>query len=294
MVVKDRSVTLDKTIVTLKPAAVEGAARVNEKTRDYIRENLFAANTSRGYAQDMRTFSRWIEESGRGVLELQDIIDFFNVYKEGHKLSSLQRMKVTLNKSYSALMHSEAFILYFRALTREKSVGACHSKPLLDSAFLEKWAGIKPLKYRLLFALQFKGAFRVSELLNLRKEDVIVKEEGLEITLQRSKTSLDPVTIGIKNNGINVSALWEEYKNSVEEGGRVFPMAYPTVHDYVKRHFGTGFSTHSLRSGHITSALLKGKSIERVMKTSRHKSYSTVINNYFNPISTFENTSDLV
>lgn len=268
---------------------------LSREVTEYIQNNAYSANTLKAYRSDLHVFTLWLGE--RPFEGARTITEFFQDVKGKKSFSTLSRYKSALAKAYPEILQAPALKLYFKALWREKAARQHHSAPLLDADFLSGFKEIKSSKYRFLLALQYKGAFRISEVLGLRWKDIVSQKKGLAITLERSKTSLFETTIGVKDGEILVTELYEIYRFSQGDPSPdelIFHLSRVAVTGFIKRHFGVQYSTHSLRSGHITSSILRGVPLEQIMKTSRHKSYDTVIENYYNPTSIFSNTSALV
>jgi integrase len=155
-------------------------------------------------------------------------------------------------------------------------------------------ADIKGLRDRALLLMGFGGAFRRSELVALDVTDLEETDDGLRVTIRRSKTDQEGhgVTIAVVRGGTccPVTALraWLEAAaitegpvfRQVRRGGHVTGkrLAPAAVCDIVKACAGRlgldpkAYGAHSLRSGAITTAAKRGASIFRIKDLSRHKS----------------------
>ena len=154
--------------------------------------------------------------------------------------------------------------------------------------------GIKGLRDRALLLLGFGGAFRRSELVALDVADLEETEDGLRVTIRRSKTDQEGIgtTIAVVRGGANypVKALraWLDAAGIAEgavfrpvrKGGKVLDrrLTAKSVCDLVKAYArrvgldGAAFGAHSLRSGFLTSAARRGASVFKMRDVSRHKS----------------------
>ncbi len=269
---------------------------INQKTASYIGEHLYAKNTMNSYQADIRVFKRWAASCGIVTPSLQNVIDFFIEAKETKKITTLNRYKTALTKVYPNLIKCEVVALFFQALRNEKACQVKHSTPLLDDEFIESLKHITSDMYRFMLTLQYKGAFRISEVLALRVKDIVIEDGGLKVLLTKTKTSKEGVTVGIKNNGGVIVDMFTRYvkAHSLNEDDKLFNVKRCAVYRYIKRNFGNEYGSHSLRSGHITSCILKKKELPVIMKTSRHKSATTLVNSYYKPASVFDNTSDII
>ena len=148
---------------------------------------------------------------------------------------------------------------------------------------------------RALLLLGFAGAFRRAELVALTVADLAFVDDGLRITIRKSKTDQEgagqviaiphgsllfcPVT-ALKNwlaaAGIREGAVFR----AVGKGSRVGEAALSdkSVANVVKRYAGAvgleaaDFAGHSLRAGFVTSAAEAGASIFKMAEVSRHRS----------------------
>jgi site-specific recombinase XerD len=153
---------------------------------------------------------------------------------------------------------------------------------------------LKGLRDRALLLLGFAGAFRRSELVALDVGDIEETEEGIRVTIRRSKTDQEGQgqTIAIVRGGatcpvraikgwlaaaqITDGALFRP----VAKGGRlgIHRLTDKSVCDLVKAYAkqvglnASEFGAHSLRSGFLTSAARRGASVFKMRDVSRHKS----------------------
>jgi site-specific recombinase XerD len=153
---------------------------------------------------------------------------------------------------------------------------------------------MKGLRDRALLLLGFGGAFRRSELVALDVADLEETDDGLRVTIRRSKTDQEGMgaTIAIIRGGaccpVRAVKAWLDTAGitdgpvfrPVYKGGRVRNqrLAAQSVCDIVKAYAdtvgldGADFGAHSLRSGLLTSAARRGASIFKMRDVSRHKS----------------------
>jgi len=152
---------------------------------------------------------------------------------------------------------------------------------------------------RALLLLGFAGAFRRSELVALNVEDLAFTEDGLIVTLRRSKTDQEghgrkigvpalPASDACPVRGLRewlaAAAITEGPLFRSVSSGRLHHerLSDQTVAKVVKRHLPTGHDTakyagHSLRAGFVTSAAAGGASIKAICRTSGHRSIETVM-----------------
>lgn len=152
------------------------------------------------------------------------------------------------------------------------------------------------IRDRALLLIGFAAALRRSELVALDVDDVTEREDGLVVTLRRSKTDQEGagaelgVPFGSDPTTCPVRALRRWYEASGIEAGPIFRpvtrhgvigearLTDRSVALVVKRTAERAgldpvqFAGHSLRAGLITSAAEAGVQERHIMAQSRHKS----------------------
>ncbi len=146
----------------------------------------------------------------------------------------------------------------------------------------------------LIFSLSFFGAFRVSELINIKISDIQQTSYGFTIELQKSKTlkageiftkqftQLDSILCPVYalkdylaeyelTNGFLIQGV----NKSNKANGKGLTRQAIT---YIMKSSGLNdFSTHSFRRGFIVEATKKGATINNIMQQSGHKTAAMVI-----------------
>jgi integrase len=170
-------------------------------------------------------------------------------------------------------------------------VDAKGKPPLLDKR------NVLGIRDRALLAFGFAGAFRRSELVALNVADLTEVEQGLHVSIRRSKTNQSgppeviPIGFGSRLRPIEALRAWLQAAQiqegaifrRVHKAGGVQPerLTPAMVALIVKRRAHlAGFtkaeveklSGHSLRAGFITSAAVHGANVFKIMSVSRHKS----------------------
>jgi integrase len=152
---------------------------------------------------------------------------------------------------------------------------------------------------RALLLVGYAGAFRRSELVGLDVPDVRITDDGLKITLRRSKTDQEAEgrTVGVPRGSspdicaVTALAKWLEVSGLSEgplfravSGGPVrgTRLSGRAVARLVKRSAELAgldprrYSGHSLRAGFATAAARAGKSERAIMRQTGHRSVETV------------------
>ncbi len=168
------------------------------------------------------------------------------------------------------------------------------AETLRDMAKAAPSGRLKGLRDRALLTMGFGGAFRRSELVALNVDDIEETDEGLRVTIRRSKTDQEGlgVTIAIVRGGaccpVKALRAWLDAAGisdgpifrPIRKGGHVRDrrLTAKSVCDLVKAYAhsigldASTFGAHSLRSGFLTSAARRGASIFKMRDVSRHKS----------------------
>jgi site-specific recombinase XerD len=225
----------------------------------------------------------------------------------GTKPSTLGRRVAAIRNAHK-LAHldtptdSEAVKATLRGIRRTVGAAKVRKAPAV-AAKVRSMVALAPerltgLRDRALLLLGFAGAFRRSELVALDVADIAETENGLLVSIRRSKTDQDGegVTVAIARGDVAcpARALREWLDAAGIETGPIFRainmagmvaagrLTDRSVANIVKAYAelagfdATTFSGHSLRSGFLTSAAAKGASIFKMMDVSRHKSVDTL------------------
>jgi site-specific recombinase XerD len=165
------------------------------------------------------------------------------------------------------------------------------------------------LRDHALLALGFAGAFRRSELVALRVEDLTECPDGYQVLIRRSKTDQTGegheivIPRGLRIRPVETVQTWLQAAGvseglllrAVHRSGQVRPWGLrgPDVALIVKQRAAQAgldpaeFSGHSLRAGFVTSAAETGASILKIQEVSRHKSVD-VLSSYVRRVDMFK------
>jgi site-specific recombinase XerD len=194
--------------------------------------------------------------------------------------------------------NSEAVRATLRGIRRSTGTARVRKTPILaETARAMAQAapvGLKGFRDRALLLLGFAGAFRRSELVALDVADLEETEEGMRVSIRRSKTDQEgkgeviAIVRGSVNCPVKAVKNWLQAISITEgpmfrpvtKGGKVgnSRLTDKTVVSIIKtyaRRLGLNeadFSGHSLRSGFLTSAARRGASVFKMRDVSRHKS----------------------
>ncbi len=171
-----------------------------ERAREYIHHGKAAA-TVRAYRSDWRHFEAWCVP--RGLAALPAAPETVALYLAEHggalKPATLQRRLAAIAKAHQAAGHESPASMrhavlseLWKGLKRAHGVAQAAKAPILTRdlrVMLRQLPhGLPGFRDRALLLVGFAGAFRRSELVALRREDCAFTDEGLVVTLRRSKT----------------------------------------------------------------------------------------------------------
>ena len=280
--------------------------------QNYIRRAK-AANTVKAYQADYKSFEQFCR--GREAAPLPAAPATLAAYL-AHAASRLKANTVERHLSAISQAHQLAGFpnpaedklvrTVMAGIRRAKGTAQKGKDPLSPDLLREMFGGaaagdLRALRDRALLLVGFAGAFRRSELVRLRYEDIRFAAEGLVVTIPQSKT--DPEgegqTVGIPYGShpescpVRALSAWLERSNITY--GYLFPRIGRWDGEVTGKPIGghhlariikrlavragldpAGFSGHSLRSGLATSAAQGGASERSIMDQTRHRSLKQV------------------
>ncbi|MBC7408251.1 MAG: tyrosine-type recombinase/integrase [Arcicella sp.] len=283
---------------------------IKEKVNEYGRLGLEGAvNTQRAYKSDFKDFNEWCETNGQIPFPVspETLAAYVSHLADTCKWATINRRLAAISKLHQfnnleTPTQNRIFRIVMEGIKRTKGVRQKQApafklnilKQLLRDFETKTHAD---LRNKALLLLGFTGAFRRSELVALNVEDLNFTEEGLVVSMQKSKTnqygdyeekaifySPEAVLCPIRTLQIWIKTL-EKTTNAlfvrVRKGDRITKdrLTDKTVNDLVKTYFGEEFSAHSLRASFITIAKINGADDSEIMRQSKHKT-SAMIQRY--------------
>jgi integrase len=227
----------------------------------------------------------------------------------GHAVSTIARAVAAIctahtHAGFSSLWKHPLVADMLNALRRELGTRP-KKKKNADDDVLRKLVSVLPtsligIRDRALLTLGWTGALRRSELVALDVADVTRAPKGLVILVCVSKTdqerrgeeipifySNDPALCPVRSldawleaSGITCGPIFRALGRGDRLGSSALGAA--TVADRVKHYAKVAgldaheFAAHSLRRGFISTAARRGRDLDSIMVTSRHRSVSTL------------------
>ena len=280
-----------------------------EQVKTLLR-NRHAESTRRAYAADLLAFKGWADKHGVEALPAtpQSVALFLAAQaSEGRRPATLQRRLAAIRHlhreaGYPSPTDAEVVTAAMAGVRRTLGASQRQVAPAtaerLQAMLAACGTDLVGKRDRALLALGFGGAFRRSELVALRVEDLEFATEGLKVRVQRSKTDQDgagqtvPVLDGPR---LSVKAAISDWMTAAGiesgplfrrliKGGTVTPdsLTDRSVANIIKERAeqagldATQFSGHSLRAGFLTSAAANGADLWKMAEVSRHRKIETL------------------
>lgn len=261
---------------------------------------FMSENTRIAYKSDLKQFIDW---GGTVPCSPHMLCMYLSVHADRLSVATLSRHLVSINwahKSKNLLSPTNSPVVKatLRGIKRLKGTEQRQVSPVLKNNLIDMVEGLdgfKGCRDKALLLVGFAGAFRRSELVSIRYEDIEFVEQGMVVHVRKSKTDqygegrkiaipyargrVCPV-LSLKN-WLELSAIVEGYIfRPINRHGNIGNTMLSTqaVAVIVKcRAHEIGlearnFSGHSLRTGLVTSAAQAGVSLWKIRQQTGHKS----------------------
>lgn len=281
---------------------------VVEQAKQFMRSR-HADATRRAYAADCMVFKGWCDEAGLEALPATapTVVLFLTAQaSKGLKAATLVRRLAAIRHLHREAGHpsptdDEAVRATLAGIKRANGTAQRRVAPATAErvrAMLDVCGDdLRGKRDKALLALGFGGALRRSELVALQVEDLEIGDEGVRVTVRRSKTDGEgagQVVPVLDGSRVRVRAAIREWVEAagiqsgpvlrqLARGGRVLgSLTDRTVANVIKQRAEQAgldpalFSGHSLRAGFLTSAAASGANLFKMMDVSRHRRVDTV------------------
>lgn len=299
-------------------------SKFEDEIQNILKDSI-PENTLKAYTSDWDHFCNWCKSYNLSNLPAspETVAYYITDISSDYKTSTLERRLATISKVHK-LVDEESPISdpkvteLMKALRRTKGTKKRKVKPLL-SPHVKKICDNLTSKLidhrdRALLLIGFSGGFRRSELVSLKRSDIEKTQEGLIITLEKSKTDQEGsgrqigITYGSNLQTCPVRSYLRWLDESGIEEGYIFrsitrhgrmkdsKLTAQSVALIVKKRVEeigldpSKFSGHSLRAGFVTEAFQNGASSIAVKNTTGH-STDRVLQEYYRPATLFENNA---
>ena len=293
-------------------------------------KNSKANNTVRAYKSDFKDFGIFCVQKGLKNLPTEPkIVSLYLTYlaTKDVKLSTIKRRLVSIGVIHKMKGHyldtkHPIIIENLMGIRRRKGTIQKGKKPILinelkqilDVIDQQKINDIKKLRDKSIIIIGFSGGFRRNEIVSLDYEDLDFVNEGVKITIRKSKTDqfgegyvkalpyfdnslycpVKILTRWLNLSKITQGAIFRRFtKGSKLTKSRLTDQ---TVALLIKEYLNkagidsSNYSGHSLRSGFATSAAESGAEERSIMEMTGHKS-TEMVRRYIKQANLFKNNA---
>ena len=293
-------------------------------------QNSKANNTVRAYKSDFNNFGLFCAQNGFKSLPSEPkIVSLYitHLSSKGIKMSTLKRRLVSIGVIHKLKGHyldtkHPVIIENIMGIKRRKGSIQKGKKPLLinnlkkiiNAIDEQNTENIKKFRDRSIILMGFSGGFRRNEIVSLDYDDLDFVNEGLKISIKRSKTDqfgegsikglpyfdntqYCPV-LSLKNwieiSRIRSGPLFRRFSKGTKLSEK--RLTDQTVALLIKKYLkiagidSKNYSGHSLRSGFATSAAEAGVEERNIMSMTGHKS-PEMVRRYIKEANIFKNNA---
>lgn len=199
--------------------------------------------------------------------------DFQN-YLDYYKFTSASQQNQIINAIkllYEKVLNRKYDKIDFQRPRSEKHLPQIIDKNLV----INKLSTIQNKKHKAIIMLAFSVGLRVSEVINLKIEDV--DSRRMIINIRQAKGRKDRI-VPLSGNVLNtLREYFKEYKPKEYLFNGQFDLKYSAVscNQIVKQHLGEKFHFHLLRHSSFTSMLESGVDLRIIQKIAGHKNVKT-------------------
>ena len=297
-------------------------------------ENIRASrahNTSRAYKSDFKDFTFFCNKINTAAInpELKNIsIYLTHLSKQNLKFSTIKRRLVSIvmaNRMKGYHIDTKNPLIYENLKSIRRKIGSKQTgkKPLSIENLKKIVSAInknqsininKKIRDKAIILIGFSGGFRRSELVALDYQDIEFVQEGMKITLNKSKTDqysegfIKAIPYFANNDFCPVLALKNWFSCSsikehsifrkISKSGKVLQtrLTDQSVALILKYHMVSAelepqnYSGHSLRSGFATETAHSGADERSIMSMTGHKS-TQMVRRYIKESNLFQNNA---
>lgn len=273
--------------------------KLSPQVEQYLLASL-SESTRHAYKKDLVHFIRW---GGRIPASPESVASYLAGHANQLSFATLSRRVVAIGRAHTikhcpSPVHSELVKATLQGIRRTKGSAQRHVAPTLLNdikAMVNGLHDMKGVRDKALLLIGFAGAFRRSELVSIKVEDISFVDEGIIIHLLRGKT--DQVGRGrdiaipfVRGKYCPVKAIKDWLKHSGINSGRLFrcvnrygqvvgqglsPQSVALIVKQRAKVIGLDaqqYSGHSLRAGLVTSAAKSGVSSWKICQQTGHRS----------------------
>ena len=275
-------------------------------------------NTLRAYRSDFSDFKNFCSDLNLPYLptHIKAVSLYMTHLSKSNKYSTLKRRLASINvihdlKGYHIDTKNPLIKDNLEGIKRKIGVYQNGKKPLLinnlykiinviDNYKIQKY--VRSTRDKAIILIGFSGGFRRSEIVNLKESDLEFVEEGLKISLRRSKGDqygegmIKAIPYFNNKKYCAIIALKDWLSARTNDNELIFPYSDKTVSLILKKYLNLIgldsrlYSGHSLRSGFATSTASHGADERSIMAMTGHKS-TEMVRRYIKESNLFKNNA---
>ena len=278
--------------------------------------NSKAQNTLRAYESDFKDFVSFCKRNGFNYIpsEPKIVALYLTHLSAFSKFSTLRRRLASIKVIHKLKGHyidikHPIINENLMGIKRKKGIKQTAKKPILINdlkliikVICEENKEVRKKRNKALILIGFAGGFRRSELVSIERDDVDFVNEGVKITLKKSKT--DQTGFGMvkaipyfeNKDYCPVISLKEWMDYSDIKDGKIFKISDKTVALTIKKYASLAgldykkYAGHSLRSGFATSTAETGADERSIMAMTGHKT-TQMVRRYIQEANLFKNNA---
>jgi integrase/recombinase XerD len=230
----------------------------------------YSPRTKENYIYHIKDFIKSIEDKQTAHLNAKD----FQNYLDNYKFSSVSQQNQVINSIrflYKYGLEKKYDKVSFRRPKSEKKLPRVIDKDFL----LDKISKIENLKHKATITLAFSTGMRVSEVCNLKIEDIDSKRMLIHIVNSKGRKSrFVPLSSVVLNL---LREYFKEYRPSEYLFNGQFDLQYSprSCNEIVKKYIGKEYHFHLLRHSQATALLEAGTDLRIIQKCLGHQNVRT-------------------
>ncbi|MBI5791674.1 MAG: site-specific integrase [Rhodocyclales bacterium] len=282
-------------------------------TTDGYLEAALSKASKRAYASDLREFVKW---GGSIPSTSEQVATYLAEMATTLANATLQRRMISIHKAhteagYESPVRTPKVKQVLAGISRTFGTRQVRARPILKDDLLEmlvmvdQQRPVKAARDKALLLIGFAGAFRRSELVAIRCEDITEYPSGIEVLIQRSKTDQEGVgrtvfipyangtrcpVAALKDyktiSGIGIGFLFRAVHQEHVSESPLTPQSVALILKAAAKRVGvdpSAISGHSLRAGYCTQAAIAGRPQWEIRAQTGHKS-DLVLARYIRPV----------
>ena len=235
-----------------------------------LRIKNYSNNTIENYSSQVKCFLDYFNDSATKPTEISEkqikmwLLEAKTINSRKHRISAVKlfyRLTVKQPLKFKSIEYPRS----------EKKLPRVIDKNFL----LGQISKIENLKHKSIISLAFSTGMRVSEICNLKIEDVDSKR--MLIHIRNAKGNKDRL-VPLSENILSLLRIYfKEYKPNVYLFNGQFDLQYSTrsCNEIVKKYIGKDYHFHLLRHSSFTSLLESGVDLRIIQKLAGHTSSKT-------------------